>query len=330
MSASSDRLDRADAAAADWMARLRSGALDETERQDLACWLEADQLHRDRFAHYEGLWLALGGLRDEPRILAVREDVPQLPRRRHVGLIAAGLVLLLTVAGGAGLWSIRHPAEPQAPSTAIVSRLETDVGEVTRIALEDGSTLTLDTDSAVETSFDIERRNVRLLKGRAFFRVAHDKSRPFTVAMRRFGVTATGTQFVVAMDGPTDSVQMVEGSVIAAPTNGIAGPQIPLATGRSLKVARAGQWILGSAGAQDLAWITGVLTFRNARLDIIAQEMNRYSSRKIRFADPIVAGNRLNAVLKAGDVDTFLESVEQLSLGKVSKSEDGQIILSRR
>ncbi len=85
--------------------------------------------------------------------------------------------------------------------------------------LPDGSRMTLDTDSEVDIAFAPERRNLRLVKGRAFFDVAHDAQRPFAVVADGREVEALGTRFDVRMDPGQVRVVLVEGRVSVKSAN---------------------------------------------------------------------------------------------------------------
>src|SRR3546814_6765754 len=56
-------------------------------------------------------------------------------------------------------------------------------------------------------------RHVELLSGRAFFKVAHNPSRPFTVTAAGKRVRAIGTAFEVSMNGGEVAVVLAEGKV---------------------------------------------------------------------------------------------------------------------
>jgi len=317
-----------DEAAAVWMARLRAGTIGEQTQRELREWLQADPGNGDRLAHYESLWLSLEELRSEPRMLAFREADAQVHSRRQLAIAAAAATLLVLGASAgtwiAGLWPTTVMKRPP-----IVSRLANGVGPNTRLTLQDGSKVVLDTNSAVETEFTPEHRSIHILRGRVFFQVAHDRSRPFIVNTDKVAVTATGTQFSVTIDDGRDTVRMMEGSVVATSLEGDTTVQLPLAAGKSLDVAPGGRWTVMSSDNRDLDWINGRLTFRNARLAEIAAEVNRYSSTKIVFADARTADGRLNAVLKVGDIDTFLSSVQQMGLAKVKARTDELVVLDR-
>jgi transmembrane sensor len=322
-----------DGIAATWFARSRSGTMDTAEQAALDSWLAADASHRQAYEHYVGLWSALGDLRDEPHVLALREDLASARYRpwqiAAVVAIAACLALVLLVLPRATPHGM--PTALASASAPTVTRFETGVGQVSRIALADGSTVVIDTDSALKTIFDGHRRRILLERGRAFFHVAHE-ARPFIVIGQRVSVTATGTQFVVDLHDNADIVSMVEGRVIAAPVLAHAATEpVALTAGKSLTADSDGAWEVGAVDVdRERDWLTGELTFRNATLDEIVRETNRYSPRKISLGDTQVGQQRLSAILKAGDVDTLTSAVRDLGIARVSSRDADTIVLSRR
>lgn len=83
--------------------------------------------------------------------------------------------------------------------------------------LEDGSIISLDGNSQLqyEQPFTNNRRHI-YLKGKAFFKVAKDTSRPFTVFSGNISTTALGTAFTITAfeHAPQVKVQLHEGKVV--------------------------------------------------------------------------------------------------------------------
>jgi ferric-dicitrate binding protein FerR (iron transport regulator) len=83
--------------------------------------------------------------------------------------------------------------------------------------LADGSEITLYKNSTVECSqpFDSSKRDL-LLHGEALFKVAKDKTRPFTVFTENFSTTALGTVFnISAYNNKSESgVKLISGKVV--------------------------------------------------------------------------------------------------------------------
>src|SRR3546814_10456454 len=66
----------------------------------------------------------------------------------------------------------------------LVGRVSTERGEVRRIALEDGSLLTLTGDSAVQVRYEDDIRRNILRRGEASFEVAHNRAEEHTSALQ--------------------------------------------------------------------------------------------------------------------------------------------------
>ncbi len=91
----------------------------------------------------------------------------------------------------------------------------TKVGEVSHIRLDDGSEVSLNTDSTIRVTMLKEERQIELLSGEAFFDVAKDANRPFTVATEKQQITVLGTAFNVRQreDENVLKVAVIEGRV---------------------------------------------------------------------------------------------------------------------
>ena len=82
-----------------------------------------------------------------------------------------------------------------------------------KITLADGSIVTLNTASRIETRMNGQERTVRLLEGEAFFEVAHDATRPFRVYAGDGMTVAVGTAFSVRLNKNAVEVVVSEGKV---------------------------------------------------------------------------------------------------------------------
>ncbi|MBL8265263.1 FecR family protein, partial [Steroidobacter sp.] len=204
---------RAEASA--WLSKLHGPERSVRLEADFQAWLAAKPEHARAFEQVTDVWETLG--RVEPasasRFANPRPIAAQRPRRALRFAWAYVLVGLAVL----GFWQLQGPT------------YRTDIGEQLTINLEDGSRLSLNSGSRVEVDFARHTRTVRLLRGEAFFEVAHDKSRPFTVIAGERAITAVGTAFVVRHDEDEVSVTLVEGRVVVTPREGAAVPSDPKA-----------------------------------------------------------------------------------------------------
>src|SRR3546814_14557130 len=81
-----------------------------------------------------------------------------------------------------------------------ISDWSSDVCSSDLIALEDGSIVTLNGNSAVQIRYEDDIRRVVLRRGEASFEVAHNSERPFVVSADGVKVRAVGTEFVVGIE----------------------------------------------------------------------------------------------------------------------------------
>ncbi len=313
-----------DAAAAEWFALKRSGEMTAEQLLEFQGWLAASPDHADAWEEAEQSWAMAGMLRQDPELLLLRAEArkafPAVRRRLVVGAIAAALVAIVGVGFLAG-----------RPAPAIIAPLvhsdqqtfRTGIGQKTTVTLADGSVVTLDTDTVLRTDDSGRERRMYLDKGRAFFRVAHNPARPFVVAADGRTVTALGTAFDVRVDGGFE-VTLVEGKVRVEQPALLRPTQVAeLKAGQRIEATSPREWIVKPTDvSRDTGWVQGRLTFVDQPLAAVAEEMNRYSEKKIVLKDPGVGAQPVVAVLKPGDLDAFVKMVRNYDLARVTETEE--------
>ena len=173
------------------------------------------------------------------------------------------------------------------------------------IQLEDGSRVQLDTDSRLTPHLTARERRVDLGSGQAYFDVHHDPAHPFVVDVGdRMTVTALGTRFDIRRDGDAVIVSLFTGSVAVADT--VSGERVRLSPGQSVGMSGGA---LGPVGAIPAAsqpgWREGRLSFHETPLETALGEINRYTSRRLRLANPRAASQPVSGDFSTGDVDGF-------------------------
>lgn len=272
--------------ALDWFARLRNDEPGPEIRRAFLSWLARDLRHEQEFRKLEAIWGSTSF------IAAVRSlPVNATVRRPRIGgwavrAAAAAAVVLLAV----GVW--------QYPAAMIAWEADyaTATGHQSTISLPDGSSMMLNTASAVAVDFDGGRRNIRLLRGEAFFDVRRDPERPFVVTARFGEVKVLGTAFSVKSDEGQDNVVLERGKVDV----------LCLCDGESHAGLDPGQAVSISASALSsvrnddvsgtLAWREGRITFADVRLGEVLDELRRYYGGTI-----LVADGRVNEMLVSGN-----------------------------
>jgi transmembrane sensor len=322
--------------AADWFARKRSGKMTAEELQALHVWLTRSPDHAAAFQEVASAWDVAGAVRSDPEILTARE---QARRARPPGW-RAGIAAAVAVAVLGGWSALGSGGYVPAPTflTGGEQTFRTGVGQTATVRLRDGSLVTLDTDTVLRAKETDDRRMLRLAKGQAFFKVAKDKTRPFTVAAGDKLVTATGTAFSVRLQQKAVEVTLVEGRVRvedAAPAVQLArnAPRFSEATemnpGSKLVAAEDRNWTLDKVDPDKAtSWLEGQLIFEDRPLAEAAAELNRYSAKKIIIRDPAIAGAKIVSVVKAGDVDGFVRVVTTAGFARVVSDDDDAVELA--
>ena len=193
--------------AADWFALRRSGPLATDAAQAFEAWLAADPEHRAAYDNLEHYWQAAAAVREDPQVLAMRDAADRRWRIRRAVVMGGAMAASIAVLVFAAVWLW---------SPVLISgrqNFHTAVGQTQTVMLPDGSAVTLDTDTVMRVHLTGAERRINLEKGRAYFRVAHDASRPFRVVAAGRTVTALGTVFEVRADPRRFEVTLVEGRV---------------------------------------------------------------------------------------------------------------------
>ena len=316
------------AAAADWFALRRSGVMTPEAEAELGAWL-ADPSNRDAFAEVETTWALLDAARDDPAMLEMREAAERSHPARRRWLAGGALAASLAAAA---------LAIPIANSPQIAARLPlrayrtltTGAGQMTTMTLPDGTVVTLDADTVLKTRETATARLVTMERGRAFFRVAKDAHRPFSVVAGGKTVTAVGTAFDVSLEKNGVEVVLVEGKVKVADNAILRRAQTAeLTAGSRLVVAQEGRWAITRVNVEkETGWLRGWLTYDRAPMGQIAADLNRYSEKQIVIADADVAATPMMGAFKPGDVESFVRAARYYRFAQVQEDTGDRVVLT--
>lgn len=222
-----------------------------------AAWREAERV-----------WAVLGEARPSRR--AERPDVSQAAAHPYrfgrraaaaAGALALAACLLLAALPSIGLW--------------LASDYSTATAELRRIRLDDGSVVHLGAGSAIDLAFSGQQRRIRLLAGEAFFEVAPDPSRPFTVEAAGIEATALGTAFDVRLVADAVSVAVEHGRVAVARGGDLLASS--LAAGDWARVGLDGGLEKGRIAPELVAaWRQGMLVARDESVADVLAELRRH------------------------------------------------------
>lgn len=281
--------------ASEWLVRIdRDGRTPELIAQ-LDAWLAGDRRRRGAWLQAEAAWALLDGLGGED---ITEESAAHLLNRRRL-MVGGAAALAASVAGGFFLL-------PREQSYG------TEVGEIRRVPLADGSTAAINTKSRVAIAFAPERRTVRLVEGEAFFQVARNPARPFIVEAGRVRAMAVGTAFSVRRRDNGADVLVTEG-VVEAWADGAEGNRVRLTAGQRAFVADNAAITAPPTAPSDvdraLAWRSGRIDLAGETLRHAADEFNRYNRKQIVIADQRLATERFYGIFRTDDPEGFALAV---------------------
>jgi transmembrane sensor len=308
--------------AASWYARL-TDAPEVASSEAFRAWI-ADPENERLYDAIDNAWGRSGALWGTPELEAARNRALAAagPRRfRLLGrrtLLAAGA----TVAAAALLlfFVLIRAAAP--------TLYRTDTGERRIVLLEDGSRLSLDTDSAVAVRLARDRRSITVEHGQAAFEVAHDTSRPFIVDAGGSSVRATGTIFNVDLIAAGVQVTLVRGGVTVSPSDKPSTGAVQLRPGDRL-TALSGQPVrLDKVDPADAtAWENGRIVFYDEPIGDVIARMNHYAQQHWSI-DPAVARLKISGSFNTADTPALLDAISSLQPVAVHTDAAGTIHLA--
>lgn len=257
-------------------------------------WLDADIRHRVAYLKLEAAWRRSERLRDlKPLDRAADPDLLKIHRRPWPTAIAASIAVL-SVAIGTWIYVDRFRWQ----------RYETPVGGLSRVALDDGSVIDLNTNSAIRVRLG-RMREVELERGEGRFDVAPDSTRPFVVTAAGANVRALGTAFTVRLRAPTQVDVLVSEGRVAIASDRVHAPPLyaneaAVVLPDSVSVSRIEPQLV----ARRLAWTSGRIVLQGETLSEAIAEFNRYNKRQLAF-EPSIATLRVGGNFDATDPESF-------------------------
>lgn len=329
--------------AADWYAAHRVGPLSETARANFLAWLKASPIHIEEYLGVAAVERTLagvevdlsvealvelarndatGGVMDIASPAARYQAIPQpSPRRFRFGAAAAACASLL---GVVTFWTVRD-----FHGSAATKTYRTAHGQQGVWPLPDGSTLHVNTDTAVTVRFTPTERLVEVDHGQIAVEVAHDGARDFHVHAGATDAVAVGTRFDVWRRSDATLISVMAGQ-IAVSVKGATTPATP----HSAMRVKAGQQIRVVGGVlppapeptdlrETTAWLERKIVFNERPLAVVAEEFNRYNSVTFTIEDPALRALPISGAFDATDTESFAAFLGSLDGVRVDRQPTG-------
>ncbi|EJL37547.1 Fe2+-dicitrate sensor, membrane component [Caulobacter sp. AP07] len=314
---SSDQQERLRQEASLWFARMRGPGAD-AHRDAFEAWrsVEANgQAYRRLVQRFEESAILGHSRLSTLRLTKARADRGPSPTAK----IALALAACLVAGVGVATYVWRGQAQ---------TRFTTTVGEIRTVALADGATLILDTDSAASAAIRDGRQAVRLERGRA--RIVAAKA-DLAVQAGKARFTAKDATFDLAL-APQDQIDVTVLSGAPRLARGdrrlAVGPALPAG-----RLVRLGPDLttrtVQPASRVEASWPSGLRAFDQSPLSEVAAVANRYNTRKIRFADPSLGSLRVSGAFRVTGAEGLAKALAAAFGLSVGTAPGGDIVLSR-
>ncbi|WP_233149303.1 FecR domain-containing protein [Herbaspirillum camelliae] len=292
--------------AVDWALKVQFNQPNDDTRIAFERWLQADPANA---AAWKRVSSVQANFKNLPTGVAkgVLDAVEKSRTGSRASRRTALKLLLLTAVVGPTAWVINR----ETPWQRLIASESTSVGEIRTIHLDDGTAVTLNTDTAISVAFEEHRREIHIHRGEILVSTGMDAAftsqgqpkRPFWVATKFGMLQALGTRFIVRLDDDRARVSLQEGAIELTPATG--GDVIRVAPGQTWWLYKDRGVLAEASGIGISEWADGLIVANDARLDDLAAEIARYR-RGVISCDQDIAGLRVSGLYHLGDTDKTL------------------------
>ncbi|MFC4313750.1 FecR family protein [Steroidobacter flavus] len=275
-----------DRVATEWVVRLTSGQASAADVEAARAWCELSDEHRAAFERARHLWQ----LAAPP---AFRAAHTHSPVRRFATAAALALAIGLGLIVVNGHWTADY---------------RTASGQQRSITLDDGSSVRMDSGTALDVDYSPGSRNITVRAGQASFEVMPDHDRPFVVHAGKVTATAVGTVYSVRRDQSVTDVVVSEGVVsVTTPDDG----SVYVSAGEHARYDLDSEVLARERTNIDnaLAWQRGVLVFELAPLEDVIAELTRHHAGYIVIASPKLRRRQVSGVFQVNRLDEGLRTL---------------------
>ncbi|MBH0112089.1 FecR domain-containing protein [Novosphingobium sp. YJ-S2-02] len=309
--------------AAEWVARMELRELTPAEQAQLESWIAGDRRRLGALVRGQAIVTSFGArLDDTPQPVIPADELPQ-PRSAvfsRRGALFAGFAALGAV--GIGISTLRPFA-----STAYA----TEIGEIRRITLEDGSVVTLNSGSRMTARLAGDQRHILLERGEALFRIAPDTGRPFAISAGGNTFTTSETLCSLRCISPREVRLSVLSGEVGVDAANHGGPHFRARRNQLVTITPARGVEIADVASEELeqetVWRSGKIAFSGDSLYHAAAEFARYNTTRIVVDDAAVGDLKITGLFDSNDPARFAEAVAGMFALEVKRVDD-EIVLS--
>lgn len=334
-------------ASVDWLVRVNGGEISEAEQEEFIAWLEESSIHQLAYIEAEALWeksVCLKNIKREERnglINRLLNSSKQFFSETPIYSYAATASLILFVSIGVTYFIMSDTEDKY-------EKYLTNNNEFIEIHALDGSTIYMGENSEILMNVSGRVRDIQLLGGEAYFRVAKVNNTAFTVRTSFGEVRVLGTEFSVTDLGTKTLVTVVEGSVsyrqvhsssvsnswphddvLLSDVSEFYKPKV-LKANQQLEVDSKGETaeIKSVDARRSTLWKESQVEYSNTPLESVLKDIQFIHGVNIEFKEEINTTHKVTAVLNVRNLESCLDSLS-LHLGLKYTKDEEIIIFSK-
>ncbi len=335
--------------ASDWFVLKTTSTLTEDQESAFENWLSTSPLHAETYFAFEKIWNDISLLPEDTfsiESLSIEKTGSHEIKPPDNMLEPASFPIwdkLYT-------WFFPKYAYGALASTCIVfiglillfstspshefSSYVTAKGEISDVILEDGSKVSLSANTQIDVSIERDQRNIKLVKGQAYFDVApiiNDTGEriPFEISSGKMKIEVIGTEFEVHLRNKKAQVTVAEGIVDVGTSK--SKKRIRLTEGQQLAIIGKQYDSFGDIVKSDpnttSSWRKGRLTYRDAYLNEIVDDANRFHNGTITLGHKDLENLRVTTSFRIDQIKEMAFMLEQLLPVKVYEESDNRILI---
>lgn len=284
------------------------GSLSKTElaeyRKEMAClsddelWAMMNESVDDNPAEHMSDFIK------DLQLAEISEEINRQRKRRIMAYVASLLFLLLPLAG-TYLFFVKNKNTSANMTQVVVAQ-----GNKTTVMLPDGSKVSLNGNTIFE--YDVEagsHRNVKIVKGEAFFDVAKDPSCPFNVIVEDMNIQVLGTTFNVKARRGKIETALFTGAVKLALQDMDSTYQLKPGQKSIYNQGQRRLQMTESDMSLDAGWKDGYLTFHSAPLSEVLEKIEDWYAVKITLSDQQLRNDLMTGSFHGETLESVLRSL---------------------
>ena len=275
-----------------WKTESQDNLGDLLEMQSI--WQDAVDLRGYKDFDSSSAWDSINGKLDDD---SIDSDIPK--RRQIISLkwvagIAAAVAITLVA-----LNITSTDSELSFNSVASNNSIE-------NVRLVDGSNIVLNKNTKLNYASDFDNNRTVILDGEAYFDVARDESKPFTITTDCANITVLGTSFNIEEKDGYVNVLVTSGSVSV----NSGDEEVLLKKDDMVKCDCRTIKKVNRPGNNYLSWKNNKLEFNETPLDMAVADIARHYNVNISFSDESQSRKLpVTDVFEGGNIETVIEGI---------------------